>query len=177
MLFKSKIDRLAHKHQRLVALRENKLRAMRERNSRRENKSQEYLNAATKDYEDTQRKVINIDHKIDKVIRDMGSEKIYVENPHIQYLLDMRQEKIYELGNDTSYLENDALVKIIFEIINKASSADSFKTQLNSKMEEVNKTLSTDYSQQIIDFVYNKYGEVVKFEDQSKRVIEPVEKD
>ena len=108
---------------------------------------------------------------------DTNKEKIYVENPHIQYLLDMRQEKIYELGNDTSYLENDALVKIIFEIINKATSADSFKTQLNSKMEEVNKTLSTDYSQQIIDFVYNKYGEVVKFEDQSKRVIEPVEKD
>ena len=52
MLFKSRIDRLAHKHQKLVALRENKLRAMRERNSRRENKSQEYLNAATKDYEE-----------------------------------------------------------------------------------------------------------------------------
>jgi hypothetical protein len=79
-LFASKIDRLSKKHQKLTALRENKLRAMKERNSRRENKSQEYLNRATKDYEDTQRVVTNIDHKIDKVIRDMGSEKIYVES-------------------------------------------------------------------------------------------------
>ena len=64
MLFKSRIEKLSRKHQKLTALRENKLRSMRERNSRRENKSQEYLNRATKDYEDTQRVVTNIDHKI-----------------------------------------------------------------------------------------------------------------
>jgi hypothetical protein len=122
MLFKSKIDRLAHKHQRLVALRENKLRAMRERNSRRENKSQEYLNAATKDYEDTQRKVINIDHKIDKVIRDMGSEKIYVENVTSQenkeYLENLKEKTPTNLNSRTKF-ETKADNKPVKEIKTK----------------------------------------------------------
>ena len=122
MLFKSKIDRLAHKHQRLVALRENKLRAMRERNSRRENKSQEYLNRATKDYEDTQRKVINIDHKIDKVIRDMGSEKIYVENVTSQenkeYLENLKEKTPTNLNSRTKFetKEDNKPVKTIKEL-------------------------------------------------------------
>lgn len=122
MLFKSKIDRLAHKHQKLVALRENKLRAMRERNSRRENKSQEYLNRATKDYEDTQRKVINIDHKIDKVIRDMGSEKIYVENVTSQenkeYLENLKEKTPTNLNSRTKFetKEDNKPVKTIKEL-------------------------------------------------------------
>ena len=122
MLFKSKIDRLAHKHQRLVALRENKLRAMRERKSRRENKSQEYLNRATKDYEDTQRKVTNIDHKIDKVIRDMGSEKIYVENVTSQenkeYLENLKEKTPTNLNSRTKFetKEDNKPVKTIKEL-------------------------------------------------------------
>lgn len=127
MLFKSRIDRLAHKHQKLVALRENKLRAMRERNSRRENKSQEYLNAATKDYEDTQRKVINIDHKIDKVIRDMGSEKIYVENVTSQenkeYLENLKEKTPTNLNSRTKFETKETPDENLKEAFKKATKS------------------------------------------------------
>lgn len=122
MLFKSRIEKLSRKHQKLTALRENKLRAMRERNSRRENKSQEYLNRATKDYEDTQRIVTNIDHKIDKVIRDMGSEKIYVENV-------TNQETKEYLANNAAKTPTNLTNK------NKYETKDSVKTTTKTKKE------------------------------------------
>ena len=122
MLFKSRIEKLSRKHQKLTALRENKLRAMRERNSRRENKSQEYLNRATKDYEDTQRVVTNIDHKIDKVIRDMGSEKIYVENV-------TNQETKEYLANNAAKTPTNLINK------NKYETKESIKTTTKTKKE------------------------------------------
>ena len=123
-LFSSRIERLSRKHQKLTALRENKLRAMRERNSRRENKSQEYLNRATKDYEDTQRVVTNIDHKIDRVIRDMGSEKIYVENV-------TNQETKEYLANQASKTSTNLTNKTKFET--KESVKNETKTKKETK--------------------------------------------
>ena len=104
-------------------------------------------------------------------------EKISVKHPHIKYLLEMRQEKIYELANDPAYIENDAFIKIIYEIIDTTSLAKDFKTKLEAKLKEVNTTLSTDYSQQIIDLIYNNYDKIVEFDETSKHVTKPIEKD
>ena len=108
MLFKSRIEKLSRKHQKLTAL--------------RENKSQEYLNRATKDYEDTQRVVTNIDHKIDKVIRDMGSEKIYVENV-------TNQETKEYLANNAAKTPTNLTNK------NKYETKESVKTTTKTKKE------------------------------------------
>lgn len=80
MLFKkeSKIDILARKKKELMLKREKLQRDMRERNSKRETKISILENASQTDYEETQKKVIKITRELDKVIRDMDSEKIYV---------------------------------------------------------------------------------------------------
>ena len=78
-LFTSKIDRLSKKRQALIAKRDNAERAMRERNSKREAKSQALLNRGTEDWEKTNRFVTKINRELDKLARDIDSEKIYVE--------------------------------------------------------------------------------------------------
>lgn len=79
VLFKSKIDKLSKKRQTLLAKRDNAERAMRERNSKREAKSQALINRCVEDYEDTQRFMTKIDRQLDKLAREINSEKIYVE--------------------------------------------------------------------------------------------------
>lgn len=80
MLFKkeSNIDRLARKKKELMLKREKLQRDMRERNSKRETKISILENASQTDYENTQKKVIKLNRELDKIIRDMDSEKIYV---------------------------------------------------------------------------------------------------
>lgn len=80
MLFKkeSEIDRLARKKKELMLKREKLQRDMRERNSKRETKISILENASQTDYENTQKKVVKLTRKLDKIIRDMDSEKIYV---------------------------------------------------------------------------------------------------
>ena len=80
MLFKkeSEIDRLARKKKELMLKREKLQRDMRERNSKRETKISILENASQTDYENTQKKVVKLTRELDKVIRDMDSEKIYV---------------------------------------------------------------------------------------------------
>lgn len=80
MLFKkeSNIDRLARKKKELMLKREKLQRDMRERNSKRETKISILENASQTDYEETQKKVINLNRRLDKIIRDIDSEKIYV---------------------------------------------------------------------------------------------------
>lgn len=78
-IFESKINKLAAKKQRIISKRDNAERAMRERNSRRENKIQVLTNKSVKDYEDTTRVMTQYDRKLDKIVREMESEKIYVE--------------------------------------------------------------------------------------------------
>lgn len=79
LLFESKINKLAAKKQKLISKRDNTERAMRERNSKRENKIQVLTNKSVKDYEDTIRVMTQYDRKLDKIVREMESEKIYVE--------------------------------------------------------------------------------------------------
>ena len=80
MLFKkeSEIDRLARKKKELMLKREKLQRDMRERNSKRETKISILENASQTDYENTQKKVVKLTRELDKIIRDMDSEKIYV---------------------------------------------------------------------------------------------------
>lgn len=78
-LFASKIDKLSKKRQRIIAKRDNAERAMRERNSKREAKSQALLNRGTEDWEETNRYMTKLNRELDKLAREINSEKIYVE--------------------------------------------------------------------------------------------------
>lgn len=98
MLFKkeSEIDRLARKKKEIMLKREKLQRDMRERNSTRENKIQALENASQTDYEETQKKVVKLNRKIDKLVRDMNSEQIYVNEvadaERNEYLKDKEDE-------------------------------------------------------------------------------------
>ena len=78
-LFTSKIDKLSRKRQRIIAKRDNAERAMRERNSRREAKSQALLNRGTEDWEETMRYTTKLNRELDKLAREIDSERTYVE--------------------------------------------------------------------------------------------------
>lgn len=74
----TKIDKLARHKKELVLKRDKLQRDMRSRNSKRETKIAILENAGQTDYENTQKKVIEINRQIDKAIRDIESEQIYV---------------------------------------------------------------------------------------------------
>ena len=80
MLFKkeSKIDKLAREKKELILKREKLQRDMRERNSKRETKISILENASQTDYENTNKKVVELNRKLDKKIREIDSEQIYV---------------------------------------------------------------------------------------------------
>lgn len=76
----SKIDKLARKKKELILKREKLLRDMRERNSKRDTKIHILENAGATDYENTNKKVIEMNRQIEKVVRDITSEQIYVND-------------------------------------------------------------------------------------------------
>lgn len=78
LLRESKIDKLARKKKELVLKRDKLQRDMRERNSKRETQISILENAGQNDYERTQKKVVELNRKIEKAVRDMDSEQIYV---------------------------------------------------------------------------------------------------
>lgn len=98
MLFRkeSEIDRLARKKKEIMLKRERLQREMRERNSKREVKIDVLTNASQKDYENTQKKVVNLNRKLDKLVRDMSSEQIYVNEvadaERNEYIKDKKEE-------------------------------------------------------------------------------------
>ena len=99
-IFKSKIDKLSKKRQTLIAKRDNAERAMRERNSKREAKSQALLNRGTEDWEETNRFKEKINRELDKLARDIDSEKIYVEEvartETKEYLADKKEREEFK---------------------------------------------------------------------------------
>lgn len=80
MLFRkeNKIDKLAREKRDLVLKKEKLQRDMRERNSKRETKISILENASQTDYENTNKKVVELDRQIEKKIREIDSEQIYV---------------------------------------------------------------------------------------------------
>ena len=77
-LFKSRIDKLARK-KRVCALKKEKIQnTMFERNSARETKIKKLENKCFNDKEIADRKAVELDRQIDKIIRDIDSEQIYV---------------------------------------------------------------------------------------------------
>ncbi len=99
-IFKSKIDKLSKKRQTLIAKRDNAERAMRERNSKREAKAQALLNRGTEDWEETNRFKEKINRELDKLARDIDSEKIYVEEVAStetkEYLADKKEREEFK---------------------------------------------------------------------------------
>jgi hypothetical protein len=79
MLFQqTKIDKLAKRKKNLTLLKEKLQRDMRGRNSKREAKIHLLENKAQNDYEETNKKVIEIDRQLEKCVRDIDSEQKYV---------------------------------------------------------------------------------------------------
>ena len=74
----TKIDKLARKKKELVLERDKAERDMRNRNSKRETKIAVLENASQTDYENTQKKIVELNRQIDKAIRDIDSEQTYV---------------------------------------------------------------------------------------------------
>jgi len=108
-IFKSKIDKLSKKRQTLIAKRDNAERAMRERNAKREAKSQALLNRGTEDWEETNRFKEKINRELDKLARDIDSEKIYVEEvaktETKEYLADKKEREEFKKF-DKAFLDN-----------------------------------------------------------------------
>lgn len=74
----TKIDKLARRKRELVLLRDKLERDMRNRNSKRETKIAILENASQTDYENTNKKIVELNRQIDKSIRDIDSEQLYV---------------------------------------------------------------------------------------------------
>lgn len=77
-MFKSKIDKLAKRKAALAHKKEMLDRKMKERNSKRETKIKVIENKSMEDFELTNKKIVDIDRQIDKTIREISSEQIYV---------------------------------------------------------------------------------------------------
>lgn len=104
-LFESKIDKLARKKKELTLKKEKLQRDMRARNSNRETKIAVLENAAQTDYENTGKKVVEIERQIAKVIRNIDSEQIYVnevaDKEKEVYLKDMKETYFKDIKQTT----------------------------------------------------------------------------
>ena len=78
MKTKNKIDELSREKNELVLKRDKLQRDMRNRNSKRETKIAVLENASQTDFENTNKKVVEIDRQIEKIVRAIDSEQIYV---------------------------------------------------------------------------------------------------
>lgn len=98
MLFRkeSKIDKMAREKKELVLKRDKLQRDMRNRNSKRETKIAILENASQTDFENTNKKVVELNRKIEKKVRDIDSEQIYVnevaDSEKKEFLLSQKEE-------------------------------------------------------------------------------------
>ena len=113
-LFKSKIDKLSKRRQTLIATRDNAERAMRERNAKREAKSQALLNRGQEDWEETNRFMTKIDRELDKLAREIDSERIYVQevasSETKEYLKDKATKEAFK-KNDKPFMDAETSEK------------------------------------------------------------------
>ena len=90
------IDAKVKRKRELVIKRDKLQRDMRERNSKRENKITILENASLNDYENTNKKVVKINRQLEKLLRDIESEQIYVNEVATaekeEYLKDQKTE-------------------------------------------------------------------------------------
>lgn len=98
MLFKkeNKIDKLSRDKKDLVLKRDKLKRDMHNRNSKRETKIAILENAGQTDFDNTNKKIVELDRQIEKVIRAIESENIYVnevaESEKREYLQAQKEE-------------------------------------------------------------------------------------
>lgn len=96
-MFKGKIDRLAKLKNNLDHKKEMLDRKMKERNSRRETRIKVIENKSMEDFENTNRSIVNIERRIDKIVREINSEQIYVsevaQSETSKYLTDKKEKE------------------------------------------------------------------------------------
>lgn len=95
---KTKIDKLARHKKDLVLERDKLLRDMRNRNSKRETKIDILTNVSQTDFENTNKKVAELNLLIDKARRDIDSEQTYVnevaEREKQEFMAELKDEQI-----------------------------------------------------------------------------------
>lgn len=101
MFNQSKIDKLSSKKRKLAMKKEQLTNTMNERNSARETKIKVLENKCFQDREEVNKKIIEIDRQIDKLIREIDSEQIYVNevaNMEKDQYFDEKKDKIHAKG-------------------------------------------------------------------------------
>ena len=99
---------------------------------------------------------------------DNQTNSIYIEDSHIQYLLDMRQEKINGMGSDYFYIDNNIFVITMIELFETIDNANDFKTKIEEKMSQAYAPLDKDmydFSAEVIDYMYLNYSNRNNFFD------------
>ena len=100
-------------------------------------------------------------------IKESEGGVIAIDNAYLLELYSLRQQKLEELMASKIYISNELFLRdIVVQNLHKANNADEFK--LNAL-----KDLDFDYANQIINYIYNNYAYVVKF-DENEEVTEPV---
>lgn len=127
-LFNSKIDKLSRKRQAIIAKRDNAERAMRERNSKREAKSQALLNRGQEDWEKTTRFMTKLNRELDKLAREINSEQIYV------------QEVAY--SETKEYLKDKEETEALKKINRAFLDTDTHETKIITNTKPITKTKS-----------------------------------
>ena len=106
------------------------------------------------------------DHRNSFFYINNNTNKISIENAHIQYLLDMRQEKIDELGEALFCVDNSNLVITMIEMFETISDSTEFETKIWEKMNSIYKPLNKDdydFSLEIIDYISKNYNDKETF--------------
>ena len=94
---------------------------------------------------------------------DTDKNKIIVNNEHIQYILDMRQRKIDEIGGENYQVENSILVMLMIELFREFNDyeAQDFKIEIEEQMSLIYSPLNKDeydLSNEILEEVYFSYN-------------------
>ena len=86
--------------------------------------------------------------------------KIVVIDPHVQYLLTLRETRVYEEANDTKYLTTYMLMHTICEALNGNSNSNSQSIQnaIETKIESVMAFHEPDYSAEMIRWMRDNYN-------------------
>ena len=102
----------------------------------------------------------NYEFKDDFFYINNKTSKVIVENAYIDYLLTMRQEKINELGDEVFYINNELLLSVILESMQKYKDKNSFEKNVIEKLEATYSSLSKsayDFSLEIMNYIKDNF--------------------
>ena len=72
------------------------------------------------------------------LVNSNNTTSISIINPYLQYLFNLRQEKINKIGDSFKWMRNSKLIKLLVDTINTKETAEEFKQTVEQKMDEQN---------------------------------------